>query len=217
MNGVQLHYHSLYDISVLLGVESVIFPGTQPFTVNPKQLTIGDDDFRSSDLVMSAHAGTHLDAPAHLVRYQKTIDQYSAKDFILPALVVDIKDREAIRPSELKNLEIHQGDALLFRTDNSRSGRSTTPAPSDFYVYMSLEAARFCVEKKVSLTGFDYFVAEKPKDRSAVVHHTLFQKDILILEGANLKDVPPGRYTLFCFPLKLQGSEGSPVRAILVQ
>ena len=217
MEGSRPKYQAMYDISVLLGVESVVFPGTQAFSIKQEEKTIGSETFRSSDLIMSAHAGTHLDAPAHLTAYKRTIDQFPIESFILPALVVNIKDKEAIRPSELKGIEINPGDALLFRTDNSVTGRSVTKTPSDTYVYMSLEAADLCIEKKVSLAGFDYFVAEKPNDKFAPVHHRLFKKDILILEGANLNDVLPGRYTMFCLPLKMQGSEGSPVRAILIR
>ena len=82
---------------------------------------------------------------------------------------------------------------------------------------MTVEAAALCAQRGVSLVGFDYFVGEKPNDRSSPIHRTLFEKDILILEGANLKDTPPGRYTMFCLPLKMKGCEASPVRAILVK
>jgi arylformamidase len=82
---------------------------------------------------------------------------------------------------------------------------------------MSLEAADMCIAKSVSLVGFDYFVAENPNEKSAPVHHRFFENGILILEGANLKDVPAGEYTIFCLPLKLQGTEGSPVRAVLIR
>jgi arylformamidase len=217
MNGGQLKYQAIYDISVLLGVESVVFPGTRPFSIEREDKTIGNDTFRITNLVMSAHAGTHLDTPSHLTAYKKTIDQYSIESFILPALVVNIEDKEAVRRSALEGLEINRGDALLFRTDNSVTGRSVSRVPSDNYVYMSVEAADLCVEKRVGLVGFDYFVAEKPNEKSALVHHRLFEKDILILEGTNVKDVPPGRYTMFCLPLKMEGSEGSPVRAILIR
>jgi arylformamidase len=214
----RLKYQKIYDISILLGVESVDFPGRVLFSRDQKERTMGVEQFRISHISMSAHAGTHLDAPSHLTTYTKTIDQYGIENFILPTVVVNIQDREVIRSVELKGLDIRQGEAVLFRTDNSLSGRSTTRVPSEHYVYLSVEAADFCVEKKVSLVGFDYFAPEKPGNKKhAPVHHKLFEKGILILEGANLKSVPAGRYTMFCLPLKMRGSEGSPVRAILIQ
>jgi arylformamidase len=82
---------------------------------------------------------------------------------------------------------------------------------------MSPEAADFCVEKKVSLVGIDYGTIDRYGAQDFPAHHKLLGNDILILEGINLKEVPPGRYTLFCPPLKIKGAEGSPARAILIR
>jgi arylformamidase len=217
MSASRLQYQAIYDISILLGVESVVFPTIPAFSMRQGEVTVGDDVFRSSDLAMSAHRGTHLDAPAHLASHKRSIDQYPLESFILPALVANITDEEAIRVSELRNLDITPGDALLFRTKNSLTGLSVCSAPSESYVYMTAEAAALCAQRSVALVGFDYFVGEKAHDGSNAIHRTLFEKDILILEGANLKDVPPGRYTMFCLPLKMKGCEASPVRAILLK
>ena len=77
--------------------------------------------------------------------------------------------------------------------------------------------ADFCVEQKVGLVGFDYTTVDKYSQDYFPVHQKLLGNDILILEAVNLKDVPPGRYTLFCSPLKLKGAEGAPARAVLVR
>jgi len=210
-------YEAVYDISVLLGTESINYPGDTPYS-RDLMLTIKDSGISNvSKLVMSAHSGTHLDAPLHFIPNAKSIDQYSVQEFILPAQVVSIEDRESIRPSELENLDIKQGDALLFKTDNSISGRCRSGVFSENFVYLSPEAADFCLEKKVSLVGIDYNTIERHGDEAFPAHHKLLGSNILILEGINLKGVPPGRYTLFCFPLKIKGGEASPVRAILTR
>ncbi len=210
-------YEAVYDISVLLGTESINYPGDTPYS-RDLMLTIEDSGISNvSKLVMSAHSGTHLDAPLHFIPNAKSIDQYSVQEFILPAQVVSIKDRESIRPSELENLDIKQGDALLFKTDNSISGRCRSGVFSENFVYLSPKAADFCLEKKVSLVGIDYNTIERHGDEAFPTHHKILGSNILILEGINLKGVPPGRYTLFCFPLKIKGGEASPVRAILIQ
>jgi arylformamidase len=79
------------------------------------------------------------------------------------------------------------------------------------------EAAEYCVEKGVKLVGIDYITIEKHGDDEFPSHKTILGNDIFILEGINLAEVPPGRYTLFCLPLKINGAEASPVRAILVR
>jgi len=217
MSFTRQRYEAVYDISVLLGTESINYPGDTPYS-RDLMLTIEDSGISNvSKLVMSAHSGTHLDAPLHFIPNAKSIDQYSVQEFILPAQVVSIKDRESIRPSELENLDIKQGDALLFKTDNSISGRCRSGVFSENFVYLSPEAADFCLERKVSLVGIDYNTIERHGDEAFPVHHKLLGSNILILEGINLKGVPPGRYTLFCFPLKIKGGEASPVRAILTR
>jgi len=210
-------YEAVYDISVSLGAESIDYPGHPPFSWEPIGRTKGRGALELSKLVMSAHAGTHIDFPAHFIPNGKHIDDYPIRRFIPPAQVVTIEDKEAIRPSELENRDIKPGDALLFKTDNSISGRCTSGAFSKSFVYMSPEAADFCVEKKVSLVGIDYGSIDRYSDENFPAHHKLLGNDILILESINLKEVPPGRYTLFCPPLKIKGAEGSPAHAILIR
>ena len=82
---------------------------------------------------------------------------------------------------------------------------------------MSIEAAEFCIEKDIALVGIDYNSVDRYGAEDFPVHHLLMRKDIRILEGIDLKEVEPGRYVLFCFPLKIEGAEGSPVRAALIR
>jgi arylformamidase len=209
-------YEAIYDISVSLGDEAVDYPGTIPYSRELVYRIKDGQPLDVSKLVMTAHSGTHIDTPSHSNPNGKRIDEYPLQAFILPAQVVSIKDKEAIRPSEMENLDLKPGEALLFKTDNSISGRCASGAFSENFVYMSLEAADFCVEKRVSLVGTDYNTVDRYGDKNFPVHRKLLENGILILEGINLKEVPSGRYTLFCPPLKLKGAEGSPTRAILI-
>lgn len=203
---------------MVLGAESVDHPAATKYSSETAQLAIGDDIFQISTLTMTVHHGTHVDAPSHLAAYKKTIDQYTLENFMLPALVVSIKDKQAVRQEELKNLDINPGDAILFKTANSTSGKASSGVFHDKgIVYISVEAAEFCAQKKVKMVGIDYIGPENPEgEPGGPVHHALLGKDILVLESLNLKDVPPGRYTLFCLPLKIKDCEASPVRAILI-
>jgi arylformamidase len=206
----------VYDISVVLGEESIDYPGDTPYS---RELiwTIKDTGICDlSKLTLSAHSGTHIDSPAHFIRGGKTIDQYSVTDFILPAQVVTIEDKEAVRPYELENLQIERGDALLFKTENSRQGRSRSGVFSEEFVYLSLEAADLCIEREVALVGIDYVTIERYGDNAFPVHRRLLGNNSLVLEGIDLSGVPLGRYTLICLPLKIKGCESSPVRAILL-
>ena len=165
---------------------------------------------------MSAHAGTHIDTPLHFIPNSKKIHKYYVKDFILPAQVVQVQDTESIEPSHLNGLDIRPGEALLFKTLNSISGKLMSGVFSEDFVYLSPEAAGVFIEKKLGLVGIDYVSIDKFGEESSPAHHKLLGNNILILEGINLRDVPPGKYTLICLPLKIKDCEGSPVRAILL-
>jgi arylformamidase len=117
----------------------------------------------------------------------------------------------------LENLDIEPGDALLFKTDNSVSGRCRNGVFSENFVYLSSAAANFCVEEKIRLVGIDYISIEKYGDEAFPSHRKILGNNILILEGIDLKEAPQGRYTLICLPLTIKDGEASPVRAILLQ
>ena len=210
-------YKEVHDISVLLGEESIDWPGNPPYS-RELILKIEAGDFCNlSKLVMPTHVGTHVDTPAHYIATGKNLNEFPIERWILPAHVANIKDNEVILPTELENLDIKPGDALLLKTANSTSGKSTSGVFSERFVYMSPESADLCVNKKVSLVGIDYTTVDKFGNEDFPIHHKLLGNEILILEGINLKDVPSGKYTLFCLPLKLKGAEGAPARAILVR
>lgn len=212
----------IYDVTLLLGsgrMEAPPLSGVNPFAREEVFSMEKDGDCQLSNLTMNCHSGTHLDVPAHFIRGGKTIDQYPLQRFVLPAIVVDIVDKESIRPDELKDVKIDEGDALLFKTSNSQRGLPEPDAPWwDKWVYLSPEAADFCIEKKISLAGIDTFMPESPAStlEETPIHKKLFRHDILVLENIVLKDVPPGTYTLLCFPLRMKGAEASPVRAVLM-
>ena len=210
-------FKEFYDISVSLGEEAIDWPGNPPYSRELLSKKEDGEQWTLSKLVMPTHVGTHVDTPAHYFAQGKNLDAYPIERWILPAHVVSIKDREVVRPDELKNLDIEPGEALLFKTANSLSGQATSGVFSESFVYMSPAAADFCVEQKVGLVGFDYTTVDKYSQEYFPVHQKLLENEILILEAVNLKDVPPGRYTLFCSPLKIKGAEGAPARAVLVR
>ena len=98
------NYNNVYDISILLGEESITYPGDTSYQRKLMHSINKDGTYESSQLIMSAHTGTHIDVPAHFVPDGKNISQYSAGEFILPAQVVHIKDNESIKPNELEKI-----------------------------------------------------------------------------------------------------------------
>jgi arylformamidase len=61
----------------------------------------------------------------------------------------------------------------------------------------------------------DYFSIEAYKSEGHPVHHELCGNNVILVEGVDLREVPPGNYELVVLPLKIEGGDGSPVRAVL--
>ena len=216
LDRINMRFESVYDISVLLGLENIDYPGDDPYTREEISSISNGAAYTLSTLTLSAHSGTHIDAPAHFLERAKTIDLYPPENFVLPAHVIHVEDVESIKPDFLDGLKTERGDAMLFKTTNSTSGLSRSGLFSEKFVYMSEEAADMCVSLGAALVGIDYISIDSYKDDEAPVHHKLLKEGILILEGINLRDVPSGDYTLLCPPLKMKGAEASPVRALLL-
>jgi arylformamidase len=77
-------------------------------------------------------------------------------------------------------------------------------------------AARYLAEHNVQCVGIDYFGIET-KQPNHETHEQLLGKEIVIIEGLRLTDVPAGDYFLTCLPLPLVGSDAAPARAILIK
>lgn len=211
-----MRFKRAYDISVLLGLENADYPGDDPYTREVVSSISDGAAYNLSTLTLSAHSGTHIDAPAHFFEKSRTIDQYPSENFILPAHVIYVEDAESIKSDSLGGLKTEKGDALLFKTTNSMIGLSRSGLFSEKFVYMSEEAAEICLNLGAGLVGIDYISVDRYGDDEAPVHHKLLKEGILILEGIDLIDVPSGDYTLICPPLKMKGAEASPVRALLL-
>lgn len=210
------HPAAIYDISITLGEESFPFPGDPPFS---KEMILSMKDGAPCDvsaLSMCAHSGTHIDMPSHFIAGGRTLDDCSPESFILPARVICVEGKHAIGPEEIREIDIDPGDALLFRTDNSATGRCRSGVFSERFVWLTPVAAAVCAEKKAGMVGLDYITIEAYGDEAFPTHRRLLESGILILEGIDLENVPPGRYTLVCLPLKIKGGEASPVRAVLL-
>ena len=168
------------------------------------------------EMTMKSHAGTHIDSPRHFIPDGATIDDMPLDALIGPARVIEIKDTESIKPAELDSYDIQPGERILFKTQNSSRCYKTDELVED-YVFLSIEAARYIADKKVSVVGIDYIAVSSIKDWDNMieVHSTLLGNGVWVLETINLSEVKAGLYELICLPLRLEGGDASPARAIV--
>ena len=202
------------DVSVPLRTGMVHWPDNPPILIE-RMLDIERGDVANvSKLSMGAHTGTHMDAPLHFFRTGKGIDTMPLTATIGRARVLEIHDPESIKPEELRPHRIQRGERVLFKTRNSARCWHNDDFVEDF-VYISQEAARYLVAQQVQTVGVDYLSVGGFLKDGVETHHALLEAGIWIIEGLNLSNVAPGTYELVCLPLKIEGSDGAPSRAIL--
>lgn len=214
---------SWIDISRPVQSGAAVYPGDPPVRLERVAAIGPGSPFQLSEISASVHLLTHLDAPAHFVPGGQTIDLIPLERFCGPALVVAI-DGDAISAEAItaaldeqiaaagKNIDM-AGLNLLFKTRHS-----SAPLPAAFderHAHLTLPAARMLAEAGVNLVGIDYLDIEAPGDSNFLVHRTLLESGVLILEGLDLAAARPGRWTLSAFPLRLAGAEAAPCRAVL--
>jgi len=172
--------------------------------------------FTLSVLSLGAHSGTHVDAPMHFVRDGMTIDRIPIEPFVGPARVIDVPDSvQAIDAAVLGRYSWRGAERVLFRTRSSVRGWMSSSTFHRDFAYIAPDAAQLLADAGVRLVGIDYISAEQFGAAAPLAHRTLLGRNIPIVEGLVLVDVPAGDYDLVVLPIKVAGREGAPARAIL--
>ena len=192
------------------------YPGdTQPKFEFLRSFDRGDKVTLSSYL-MTAHAGTHVDAPLHFIDKGASIDQVPLAQLIGRVRVIDCSpDAVAIDATELNKHNWHGAERIFFRTRNSRNGWMSDPNFHQDFTYIAPDAAQLMVDAGVQLVGIDYLSAEKFGAPEARTHQILLGRQVPIVEGLDLRQAQPGDYDLIILPLKVVGHEAAPARALL--
>ena len=114
--------------------------------------------------------------------------------------------------AHVETLDLQGETRVLFKTRHSQLLHGATLGPD--FVAFSVEAARALVGRGIKLVGLDY-LSVAHADEQVVVHRAFLDHGVVLLEGVDLSDIVPGRYELICFPVKLDGGDGAPCRAVL--
>ena len=202
-----------YDISMTIENGMVSWPGNDPVSVDRVLSMDEGERLNKSRLDLSAHTGTHIDAPVHFIKDGSGIDSVSLDILIGPAAVVDIPGISEIGADELKAAGVGPGtERLLLKTDSGKL-LGLKEFNKDFS-FVTAEGAQYIIDSGVRLVGVDYLsIAEYGSGE--VVHQALLGEGIIIVEGVDLREVPAGSYNLIALPLKIAGCDGAPARVIL--
>jgi len=153
------------------------------------------------------HIGTHLDVPEGF--------RFPLEKLILPARVIDLShlavDTE-IQVDDLSN-ELRPGEALLCYT-----GWLSQTHPDETYYrngpQLSWTALEYLKELQPPLIGLDASGVRRPAEHDQA-DKLLLAADVLVIENlVNLEKIVGLSVKLYCFPLRLEGTTGLPVRVI---
>ncbi len=170
-------------------------------------------------LSLSAHTGTHMDAPRHFVAKGTTMETMPLDAVLGPCRVIELKHKTAITVDELKPHKLKRGERVLFKTRNStKSWRMAKTSTFDVdFIHIPAATAQYLVDTGVMTVGVDYLSVGGYMKDGVECHQIMLgaSKPIWIIEGLNLAKIKPGKYELACLPLKIVGADGAPCRAVL--
>jgi arylformamidase len=202
----------IIDISLPIFDGMPVYPGTSETRIKSFRSASGQSTL--SELQITSHAGTHVDAPAHVSEAGDNLSQLDLSIFYGPARVLDLTDcYQAINVSDLEDKNIKPGERILFKTANSKRGFDNF---YEDYVYLSADAAKHLGQLGIKLVGIDALSIKKRGDKDNTSHTALLSRGIPIIEGMDLSSAEEGEYTLSAFPIALQ-RDGAPTRAVLVR
>lgn len=206
----------IYDVSVSVRTGGLVYPGNPEILIEPQQAISKGAGANVSRVTFGSHTGTHVDAAKHFFDDGQTVDKIPPEKFVGPAILIafDEDDRVSVGAEDLKRHQLAGQKRVLIRTRNS--ARLNNPEFDVKYVFLAPDGAEYLVSLGVELVGVDYLSIEQFHSGHHKTHRTLLEKDVVIVEGLSLSEPPPGNYQLVCLPLKLEGLDGAPARALLI-
>jgi len=205
----------IYDISVPIRSGGIVYPGNPEIDITLQQAVAKGAGANVSAIRFGSHTGTHADASRHFFDDGQPVDQIPLDRLIGPALLVSFPDDVgAVGAAELKAHDLRGRKRILLRTRNSALLSQKQFAPD--YTYLAPDGAEYLVDKGIELVGIDYLSIEQFHSGHHRTHRTLLAKSVVILEGLDLSVPPPGEYQLICLPLRIEGCDGAPARAVLI-
>lgn len=204
----------IWDVSEPVDERSATFPGDTPFSREWVARIENGSSCNVSSMRMSVHVGTHTDSPLHFDPAGADMAAVDLRQYIGRCRVVDVKGSGSPRlvpASALTDAVLSGAERILFRTDARHDRTVFDPG----FCAIGPEAAAKLVAAGIVLVGIDTPSVDHASSKDLAGHHVLYRGGIALLENLDLTGVPVGDYELIALPLRLVGSDSSPVRAIL--
>lgn len=174
-----------------------------------------------TEISLACHAGTHVDAPIHIIPNGKSIEELPVAAFVGPGAVIPVKKKggEEITAKDLEGsrVPVNRGDILMVYTGWDEKFESPDYA---LHPYFSVDAAEWMVQRGIKLVGIDCITVDLPtplrqKGFNFPVHRALLGSGVLIAENvANLGKIVGKKTRILALPLKVKGSDAGHARIV---
>lgn len=203
----------MIDLTHTLNNNITVYPGTSVPTFEQSNI-IKKDGFAELNITIRTHAGTHIDAPCHIIANGKSLDEIPIDKFVGKAIVIDCSNKDSIELDFIKLMKdkIEQSDFILFYTGWQK--KWNTQNYLDDFPTLTIEAVEWLLNFNLKALGFDVISVDKMGSEELPNHNLLLKNEILVIENlTNLDKLIDKQFELNCIPLKIEGADGSPVRA----
>jgi arylformamidase len=209
--------HRLIDVTRELAAGHPTWPGDDPFSLQQVAHMARGDSVNVMRLETSTHVGTHLDAPYHYDDVGAPLQGVPLDVLVGPCLVVDAAGEGPVAAAgvvgSIRRMlrDEPSPPRLLLRTGQADAWERF---PEDFRP-LTVALIEALADLGVRLVGTDAPSVDALASKDLPVHAAFARSGLFIVEGLALSAVTPGAYELLCLPLRLQGADASPVRALL--
>ena len=201
----------VHDISVPIRPGMIVYDGNPGVHIERVDSIAKGAHANISRIDLGAHTGTHVDAPLHFFEDGAGSESIDPGALVGPAQVVDATSADSDFDEEaLVRVGIPEAERVLLKTSNCQlwARESFT---RDF-IRLTGSGARYLIDRGVRVIGIDYLSIG-----DAEAHRELLSAGVIPVEGLDLREIEPGRYQFICLPLRLEGSDGAPCRALLIE
>jgi arylformamidase len=201
----------IHDISVPIHAGMHVYPGNPGVSLERHESIAEGAQANVSKLALGVHSGTHVDGAVHFIDAAPGTEALPLDVLVGEAAVVDATGLDGdLDAAALASLELPECERLLLKTSNSALWER--PEFTSDFIRLTGSGARYVIDRGVRLVGIDYLSIG-----DADAHRELLGAGVVAVEGLDFRGVEPGSYELVCLPIRLEGSDGAPARAILMR
>jgi len=205
------------DLSWTIGETTPVFPG-DPKIATAVHSTVDKEGHAIKTWSSGMHVGTHLDAPAHFLGQGGDVAGIDLSRCVGDAVVLNVPAVDGvIATAELRRAwkqSAKKDKILLIHTGWSK--HRFEPAYFADFPGFDRDFGAFVEETGLVLLGVDMPSVRFADGDYAGFHRMLLSKNIVIVENLIRLDELPCRVWFSAFPLKLEGFDGSMVRAVAI-